>query len=221
MKKMRALIMLVLFVTIGLMVAQDSFATIYKYIDKDGLINFADDLQSVPVPYRAQAVIVSGEAKEQEIKKPESQVVPKTQLESHTDALSPDPVVSRTPSQTVPEVREKSAFSSRFMFSSIVVVSALFAFIILGIIDADHKKSIKITRMVILWGISVFLIYNHAMDVVHVFSSMGKSVVDAQHRSEEKGKKAARALKELRNAVEQAENPNTADPANMDPEKKE
>jgi hypothetical protein len=221
MKKIKAATMLVLFVTIGLMVTQDGFATIYKYMDRDGLINFADDLQSIPAPYRAQAVIVSGEAKDQEIKKPESQVVPKTQLETHAGASAPDQALDHTRSQTVPEVGEKSSFSSRFMFSSIVVVSALFAFIILGIIDADHKKSIKVTRMVILWGMSVFLLYNHAMDVVHFFSSMGKSVVDAQQRSEEKGKKAVKAMKALSNLVEQAENANSAEPAKLDPEKKE
>lgn len=219
MKRLNALVMLVLFVVVGSLTAQDSFAAIYKYVDKDGMINFADDLQSVPVEYRSQAVIVSGEAKDPEVRKPESHAVPKTQAVAPAVAPAPDPAVMKA--QPASKAREKSPFSIRFMVSSIVAVSALFAFIILGIIDADHKKSIKIVRIVILWGASVFLIYNHALDVVELFSSAGKSVMDAQQRSEEKGKKAARAVRELNTLLEKAENPDSADPSKTDTERKE
>ena len=67
--------------TLGLFAAMDCAAAIYKYTDKDGLITFADDLQAVPVQYRSQAVIVSGEDKEAEVKSPAGQAVPKEQTE--------------------------------------------------------------------------------------------------------------------------------------------
>jgi hypothetical protein len=55
----------------------------------------------------------------------------------------------------------KSLFSGRVLISVVVVVSALFAFVILGILDADHKKAKRIVRVVILWGMSAYLILAH------------------------------------------------------------
>ena len=217
MKKMKASIMLVFLVMLGLTASPDGFAAIYKYIDNDGMINFADDLQSVPVQHRAQAVIVSGEEKEPEVKKPENQDAPKTR----TEAPAGTPVPATMEAQPPADAKEKGTSMNRFLVSSIVVVSALFAFVILGVIDADHKKSIKIVRIVILWGVSVFLLYSHAMDVVNLFRTMGKSVSDSQQRAEEKGKKAVKAMKELGTLLERAENPNSADPSKTDTEQKD
>jgi hypothetical protein len=101
------------------------------------------------------------------------------------------------------------------------VVSALFAFVVLGIIDADHKKAIKIARVVIIWVVSVYLLYSHAGDVVHGFRSIGSNVESARQESEEKGKKAAKAMKALNAVLDQAGQSASGDPAEAGPEKKE
>jgi hypothetical protein len=203
--------------TLGLFTAMDCAAAIYKYTDKDGLITFADDLQAVPVQYRSQAVIVSGEDKEAEAKSPAGQAVPKEQTEIKAGKHMP----VLPPSVQTDETRGGKPFGSRILISAIAVVSALFAFVILGILDADHKKAIKIARVVILWVVSVYLLYSHAGDIVHVFRSLGSNVESARQESEEKGKKAAKAMKALNAVLDQAGQSASGDSAGAGSEKKE
>lgn len=203
----KALLMMVFFIILGVSLSSDALAAIYKYVDKDGMIYFSDDLQSIPEQYRAAAKIVSGEAKEEE-KRPVTHNQEKTLLETGMN------------NDGFPGVQQKP-FSSRVLISEIIVVSAMFTLVILGILDTDHKKTVKIVRVVVLWGVSVYLLFAHAGDVVHVFSSMGKHVENVQRESEEKGKKAAKALKALDTLVEQAEKSSSPDHGGTEPEKKE
>jgi hypothetical protein len=204
-------------ITLGLLAAMDVSAAIYKYTDKDGLITFADDLQAVPVQYRSQAVIVSGEDKEAEAKSPAGQAVPKEQTEIKAGEHMP---VLPSSVQT-DETGGRKPFGSRVLISAIAVVSALFVFVILGILDADHKKAIKIARVVIIWVVSVYLLYSHAGDVVHVFRSLGSNVESARQESEEKGKKAAKAMKALNAVIDQAGQSASGNSTEPGPEKKE
>lgn len=183
-----------------LFVAQHGFAAIYKYTDKEGMIYFADDLQSVPAQYRSTAKIISGEVKE---KPAETQQQP---------ALPPETVKNET---VTPPVQEKpffdtiaptGSFGSRALISTIVVISALFGFYILRIVDADHKKAVVITRVLIVWGVTVFLVYAHGRDVVAAFGSAANKLESSQKEAEEKGKKAAKAVKSLDALIEKVEN---------------
>ena len=101
------------------------------------------------------------------------------------------------------------------------MVSALFAFVVLGVLDADHKKAIAIARIVILWGVSVYLLYAHTMDVVHLVGSIGTKIDTVQQQSGEKGKKASQAMKKLNDLIDKAEQATAADPGTREPEKKE
>ncbi len=213
----KTLAVLLFVITLGLLAATDVAAAIYKYIDKDGLVTFADDLQVVPAQYRAQAVIVSGEAKEAEAKSPAVQAAPKEQPEIKAG----EPLPALPPIERTAETGGKKPFGSRVLISAVVVVTALFAFVVLGIIDADHKKAIKIARVVIIWVVTVYLLYSHAGDVVHVFSSIGSDVENARQASGEKGKKAAKAMKALNAVLDQAGQSNSGDSAEKGPEKKE
>jgi hypothetical protein len=183
---MKIRLILVIVLAMVLSATSNSFAAIYKYIDKNGIICFADDLQSIPEQCRATAKIVSGEQEEE--RKPAIQKRSQVQEEAKPGnaALSND--------------REKATISV------VVVVSALFAFVILGILDADHKKAIRIVRAVILWGMSVYLIVAHAGDVVHMFRTLEGKVDTVQRESEEKGKKAAKAIKEMNSFMEHGNN---------------
>ena len=208
--------MAVLFFILGITATSDCFAAIYKYIDKDGMIYFADDLQSIPEQYRAAAKIVSGDANKEE-KRPVNQHQQNILTETEKNGTMPADVQEKP----LIEIAGKKSFISRAVVSGIIVVSALFAFVIMGILDRDHKKSVKIIRVVILWGVSVFLLYAHTGDVVTVFNSFGNKMERAQRQSEEKGKKAAKALNALNALVEKAEKASSADPAGTEPEKKE
>jgi hypothetical protein len=214
--RVNVLFMMVLFCVIGLSIASDGFAAIYKYTDKDGMIYFADDLQSVPVQYRPTARIISGEAKVDE--KPSLNQKQQTPLsETGKNELMPAVAQEKSFLETV----RKGSFGNRALISAIVVISAIFAFIILRILDADHKKPVVIARVVIVWGVSVFLLYAHAGDVINGFSSMWKRIDNAQQRSEEKGKKAAQAIKKLDTLIEHAEKMASSDPGEAGQERKE
>ncbi len=199
----------------GFLADQEAFAAIYKYVDNDGLVNFADDLQSVPPAYRSTAKIVGGEPEAEgkavtprnnQTPAPAADVTPKS---PSIEAPAPDPEAS------APAVsrEEKESFRKKVITSIVVVVSAVFAFIILGILDTDYRKVVSIVRIVLLWGMTIYLIYAHAGDVFHLFGSMGNQIESVQKQSEEKGKKAAKAVKALNALIEQAEQaaPNSAD----------
>jgi hypothetical protein len=201
---------------IFLLICPECFAAIYKYIDKDGMVYFADDLQSIPPEYRTKAKIVSGEDKE-ENKGQTNQNRQSVQAETKKTEV----ITGTTSEKPFIEKKEGSdSFGRRAMVSAIVVVSALFVFVILRILDADHKKPVAITRVVIIWGVSVFLLYAHAGDVLAVFSSIGSKIENTHQQAQEKGKKAAKAVKALDALLEQAERASSAGPA-VDQDKKE
>jgi hypothetical protein len=107
------------------------------------------------------------------------------------------------------------------LISVVIVVSALFAFVILGILDSDHKKAIKIVRVVILWVTSVYLIIAHGGDVVKMFGTLKGNVDTVQRESAEKGKKAAKAIKEIDAVFQSVDNEASQDSRGADPEKKD
>jgi len=197
--KLKVLFVFVLFVVFSISLPSNGLAAIYKYTDKDDMIHFVDDLQSVPEQYRSSAKIVSGEEKE-EIKTQSSQ--PPAQVETKKTEIS---------TSSIAEKVEAAPFGKRAIISAIIIVSALFAFIILKRLDMDNKKVITITRIVILWGISIFLLYAHAGDVVSAFSSIGNKIENTQQKAEEKGKKAAKAIKAMDALAERAENQSAND----------
>ncbi len=200
-----------LLLSLGLMAVfflttQDSLAAIYKYVDSDGLINFADDLQSVPAQYRSSAKIVGGEPDQEKAasqpggKMPEA---PTGTMQKSPSAEDADASGKLKPVEAPPV--KKETFGKRVITSIAVVASVAFAFIILGILDIENRKIVTIVRLVLLWGVTVFLIIFHGGDVVSLFSSAGDKIESARQRSEEKGRKAARAAKTLDALLDKAE----------------
>jgi len=193
-----AIIALLCMLALGLAMSSDSSAAIYKYTDKDGLVNLSTDLQAIPEPYRAKAVIVSGEETANDEKAPSSQVQPtERKVSGPTGPGQADPGPVPVQVSTSEAVGNKTSFGRRALISGIVLISALFVFVILGVLDTDNKKAVTVARLVIVWGVSLYVLYAHAMDIVHVFTSVGSKVENVQHESEEKGKRAAKAIKTL------------------------
>jgi hypothetical protein len=203
----------------GLLSAQPGSAAIYKYIDRDGMLNFADDLQSIPAEYRASVKIAGTET---ETNGPS--VSSKAEPQKPAPPAEPGPSVTPAPSTAVTQPERVSAapvsFGRKLLISIIITVSALFAFVILKILDTDHKKSVAVVRIVILWGMTVCLLYAHTGDVVRLFKKADNELTAAQQQSAEKGKKAIKAMKAMNELVEQA-GQTIAEPAGSDGEKKE
>jgi hypothetical protein len=213
---MQTRLILVFVIAIVLAAISNSFAAIYQYTDKYGIVCFADDLQSVPEQSRATAKIVSGEQ--------EKEVKPALQKQSpvQEEAKKSNAETSSDRKKVSLEGAAKSFFSGRVLISIVVVVSALFAFVILGILDADHKKAIRIVRVVIVWGMSVYLIVAHGGDVINMFRTLKGNVDTVQRESEEKGKKAATAMKELNAIIQHVDDAASQDPGgNAAPEKRD
>jgi hypothetical protein len=148
---------------------------------------------------------VSGEAVEKKSEAPVNREQP--QLQPGTGAAAPAPAVAPAAAEKLQQAKEPDAtgsFGKRAITTAFIVVSAVFAFIILGILDTDHKKAVTVVRVTVLWGVALYLIYAHAGDVGRIFIAMGDKIESVQHESEEKGKKAAKALKSLNALVEQA-----------------
>ncbi len=190
----KRMIMLSFLCTAGLLPIENSFAAIYKFVDKGGLIHFADDLQSIPAEYRETAKIVSGQAPE---KNPSDQ----DGLAVHPDPVMPQAARSQELEagdehlMRASSLAEAGSLGKRVLISSVVVISAVSLFIVLGILDTDRKKLVSVLRVVLCWIVAVYLIFMHAKDATHIFSAMGNSIESLQKQSEEKGEKAASAVK--------------------------
>jgi hypothetical protein len=141
-----------LFLTLGLICTcgffsmQDACAAIYKYTDSDGQINFTDDLQSIPVSYRATTKIVSGESDEKNAtshSRSDQAQAPAGALTTEGAPHTAPAVVTEKP-KPVESRDEADSFGERAIFSAVVLVSAVFAFIILRILDTDQKKMLPL-----------------------------------------------------------------------------
>ncbi len=187
-------IMLALLICLGSMVfIRDSDAAYYKYIDKDGVPCFADDLQVIPVQYRAQAVIVETQAKDDEVK-PAGPAVRKTEpAPAEADARQ--------------EVETPRPLSTRLMISGAVGLGAFLIFVVISSLPElkENKKVLSYIRGTLMAAVSVYLVVAHAEDVMTLFGAAGRTVEEAQQKSAEKGKKAAQAVKALDALFEEAQ----------------
>lgn len=165
--------------------APDTHAEIYKYIDKDGIPCFADDIQQVPEKYRAFVTIIDESSEEYKAK---AAVKPEGQNE--------DPVVQE-PAQ--PPVRGRRPLSFRLMISAAISAGLLLLMNFLGKLpELKHDGRLRaITRNSLIATVSLYLIFAHGKDVLTVFGIMGNAVEEVQQHSSEKGKKAAQAIKSL------------------------
>jgi hypothetical protein len=186
-------IVFALFFCLGIMVfVRNSDAAYYKYIDKDGVVCFADNLQVIPEQYRAQAVIVETEAKDDEIK-PAGTVVSKTE---------PAPAAD-----TRQEVKGSRPLSTRLMISGAVGLGALLIFVVISSQSElkENKKILSLVRGSLITVVSLYLVFAHAGDMMTIFGAAGQTVEEVQQQSAEKGKKAAQAIKSLDAMFEEAQ----------------
>lgn len=184
--RIKILLIFCLICTVGAILASEGAAAIYKYLDKDNLICFANDLQSIPEQYRADAKIVSGE-QAQSPSLTNQPAVPHSVVTSESVAHE----------QSLTQQIVRSTYSGRWLLSAIIIVSAVFAFMVLGILDTEHKKTVAIARIVIIWCVTVYLLYAHAGDAVRMVRSANGSIENVQNGSAEKGRKTAEVMKKF------------------------
>src|SRR5574337_1190268 len=186
-----------------------SHAAVYKYVDKDGIVSFADDLQTVPQKYRASAVIVQGESKDEEAKQPAAAVA------AHENSSSVN--TADTAATREPETRRP--LSSRLLISAAVTMAAGLIFIVISRQREikGNKKLLSFIRNSMLAAVSLYLVVAHAGDLLTIFGFAGKAVDNARQQSAEKGKKAAQAVKQLDALFEQVQQAQQAEEAQAKP----
>lgn len=191
----------VLFAVLGMFAVPAGLAATYKYVDKNGQIGFADDLQNVPEPYRATAVLISGEAKEGEAA-PGTQGTPG----EYAPGLSA-PVLVQTPAPPArPQPQAGIPFSIRLAISIAVVIATILLSVFLGRVDALHgrDRTIHVLRVSLSWLVVIYLVAAHAKDAWTIFKAAGHSVQSVSDESAKKGEKAAKAIQALDAAMERA-----------------
>ncbi len=199
MKKMFLLAVAAFFV-LALFLARDGFAALYKYVDKDGVVCYADDLQSVPEKYRPKAVIFSGELKE-------GPKLTAGRQETNDEQLSAAPAVGDTSSLPM---REEKPFSKRIANTILVMTVLVVVYMVLERLKEviEYRKYDKIVYLARI-GLTAFavlyLVFAHVNDVVHGIAGVGKSVEQVREQSARKGKNAGEALKTLDALLESAE----------------
>ena len=203
---MKALIMLFFLVALGLAVTPDGFAAIYKYIDKNKIDCFADDLHAVPEQYRATITEVGAVPEEE----------PKTHMRDQPQSqreVKPETSVSFTVQAKEPiDVDTSNVFSGRVMVSGMIVAGALVVFMILRTLDRDQNKLFAIARIAVAGGLAAYLIYTYAEDTVQMVKSIGTGVSAVQQKAEERGHKAAEAMKKMHALKKELENAVPPDP---------
>ncbi len=182
-----------LFCVAGTVFVQDSDAGFYKYVDKNGTICFADDLQVVPKQYRASAVIVES-AEEDDDARTTGATGGKVEVET-----------AQSPAQAKAEFSRP--LSTRLMISGAIGLGVFLIFILISMLPElkENKKALSIIRAALTASVLLYFIVAHAGDVITVFGAAGKAVENVQNRSAEKGKKAGQAIKQLDTLFEEAQ----------------
>ncbi|HYA88019.1 MAG TPA: hypothetical protein VEI57_13250 [Nitrospirota bacterium] len=198
-----------------LLPAQHGYAAIYKYLDKDGLISITNDLQSIPEQYRASAKVVSGDTDQENHQSIPNQQTPGQPTGNH------EKVPGIAHDNAADTRNENSFIHNRMFLTAIIVVSAGFAFVILGILETEHKKAIAVVRVSLLWAVALYILIAHAGDAVRMIRTVAGSFDDAKHQSEERGKNAAKAIKNMNKLVEQVGETPSTDLPEESPGKKE
>ncbi len=196
----------VLLFVLGLFFVQDGFAVMYKYVDKDGNIGMANDLQAVPEQYRATATVV----KQDDEETASAQAAPSPGGKRETAVGAPVHVPASTPAAIPAQAQEKSAaapFSARLLISLAVVISFIFLSVILGKLSSfrGHGQALSVVRIALAWVVVLYIVFAHAKDVMTLFSMAGHKIDDVSQESAKKGEKAAKAIKALDAMLEQAQ----------------
>jgi len=179
-----------------LFIGRESQAVIYKYVSEQGVPTFADDIQKIPEQYRAQAVIVTGGNDYDAYAEQE-----KARLAAEER--------TRQEQQAAAPVKAEKPLSSRLIRSGIAVGLFIALLFVAAHIDAlrEQEQVLSRIRTGLVVFLLLFLVVNHAWDVMGLFGKVGDTVTNPvasiQEKSAQRGKKAADAYKSMDKVLDQ------------------
>jgi hypothetical protein len=178
-------------------------AELFTYVDKDGQIAITDSLQSIPEEKRTTAKTAGNDSPTAASADDKAPVVHRNPpAEDNSDRPMFDTLV-RQLKGNAPD--SAGSFVERLILSAVIVITAACVLIILRKFDSEEKKAIAITRVAILWVVSLYVVVAHTGDVVRMFSSIGGGIEEVQKTQEEKGKRAAASMKRLNQMLDSVE----------------
>lgn len=191
--KIRFSIVLFLFI-LFLVTGRESHAVIYKYTNDKDVPVYADDMQKIPEQYRAQAVIVSGVAVDEQADAERARKEAEELARQEQDVL---------------QEQADELFGTRLVRSGIAV--GLFAVILFVTANLDVLKTHAQVLFRIRTALVVLLVaslgFIHARDLKDLFTMAGgpvsSPVADIRERSAQRGRKAAEAFKSMDQVLEQ------------------
>ncbi len=167
----------------GFVLIQESHAEFYKYIDKNGVVCFADNLQVVPEQYRSSAVLVQNEQEEE--------------IRPAAPMSKTEPAPMEVAAQ--PRAREPLSLTIRLTISATVVAGGfLIIFFMKNMTQLKQNSGAFImVRGALIAVVSAYLVFAHAGDVMDLFGKASRAVDEAQRTSAEKGRKAGQFMKQM------------------------
>ena len=196
MMRFRVFLAIALFV-LTIVSSRESQAVIYKYVNEKGTPVFFDDLQKVPEQLRSQVVVVSGGNDYD------------AYAEQEKARLASEARIQEASQANAAPMKTEERVSARLIRSGVAVVLFIALLFVVTHIDAIREQAhllyrIRIVLVVLLF---VFLGITHARDVMGLFGTVGKTVVNPvasiQEESAARGKKAADAYKSMDKIMDQ------------------
>jgi hypothetical protein len=190
MLKQASLFAFLVLVLLGFGVRQAS-ADIYRYVNDEGIICFADNLESVPAQYRAIAVNTTAEEEKNQV------------LRSQTG-----PQANIAPSLAAP--REEPAATMTFTARLLMTVGVVFVWfgILMTIkktgVFKGREKFLPTTQIVLGCIFLVYLVMVHGKDAVGLFTMAGNKIEAVREKQAQRGRKAGQAIKALNAIMEEA-----------------
>jgi len=173
--------------------ARPAFADIYQYVNEEGVINFVDNLESVPEKYRATAINTTAVEEQKRLQSQAEQPAQSGTMTSPSNAFREEPA-------------RRMTFFARLLMTVVVV------FVWLGILIAikktgefkEREKVLPAIRIALACIFLVYLVMIHGKDAVHLFTMAGNKIEEVQEKQARRGKKAGEALKALNKIMEEA-----------------
>lgn len=186
----KILIIASLLILLSVILAQNSIAEIYKYVDKNGTACFTDDLRSVPEEYKKKTIIISGQSKKggQET----SEIQPSENKEN-------DPTTEKKEETAKIKDAIKGFVSNRLFKLIAGIIGFLFIFIIVGKASnlLGHKRVGSILRIALTLLALLYLFNSHLKEVVNVFAMLKEEVLGVKKQAEERNKETDKIINEL------------------------
>lgn len=179
-----------LLILLSVILARNSFAEIYKYVDKNGTECLTDDLRSVPEKYKKKAIIISGQSKKggQET----SEIQPSENKEN-------DPTFEKKEETAKIKDAIKGLVRSKLFKLIAGIIGFLFIFIIVGKASNSlgHGKVGSILRIVLTLLVLLYVFNAHLKEIVNAFATLKEEVLGVKKQAEERNKKVDEIINEL------------------------